>query len=80
MNKKTIEAIDALIEEVGDNGPPRDDEFTAQDFLIRQRDKLGHSVDPANVTRHLNKLVSSGALTVRKGWVNSKSGNVYKPA
>lgn len=75
-----LSAIDKLLAEMPDEGPPKGDEFTLYDYLEGYKRKNETNISIPGATKQLSKMVESGVLTMRKGRVNGKQGNIYRQA
>lgn len=73
-----LAAIDKLLSEMPDKGPPKDDEFTIYQYMdsYAKRNKVRISLPTAY--KQLEKMLDDGLVVMRKGRVNDKQGNIYK--
>lgn len=78
MNK-TLSAIDKLLAEMPNDGPPVGDEFTIYQYLEAYKRRNGAEISLSGAKKHLDKMISTNQVSVRKGRVNGKQGNIYKP-
>lgn len=62
-----------LAEKYTVGGPPVGDEFTTTEWA----DATGHSRPHAHAV--LKSMVKRGEVAIRRGRVNGKVGNIYKP-
>lgn len=62
-----------LVKKHATGGPPVGNEFTTRDW------EKAAGISNSHADKQLKALVASGELTVRKGKVGFKSGNIYKP-
>jgi hypothetical protein len=71
-------AIDKLLAEMPNEGPPEEDEFTLYEYMdvYNKRHKVNLSTSGAN--RHLKNMLKDGLVTMRKGRLGGKIGNIYK--
>ena len=73
-----LDAIDKLLAEEPYAGPPREDEFTIQDFIQRFKEKNNQSLSHPGASKRLDKMIEAGMVTMRKGRVSTKQGNIYR--
>jgi DNA-binding transcriptional ArsR family regulator len=78
--KTNLDALDKLIAEMPYEGPPREGEYTVYDYQTRYEQHNGVPLSLPAAQRHLKKMEDEGLVTMRKGRVNGKQGNIYKPA
>jgi hypothetical protein len=76
--KTNLDKLDALIAELPDNGPPEGDEFTVAEYMERRKFP-DTPTGKQSAYRELDAFLASGKLTVRKGRVGKREGNIYAP-
>ena len=76
--KTNLEALDKLIMEMPYEGPPRDGEYTTYDYRDKYEEHNGVALSLPAAQRHLKRMEAEGLVTMRKGRVNGKQGNIYK--
>ena len=74
----SLTAIDKLLAEMPNEGPPEGDEFTVYQYMdsYAKRNKVKISLPGAY--KQLEKMLDNGLVVMRKGRVNNKVGNIYK--
>ena len=78
MRNNKLDAIDALIAELPDTGPPTGDEFTVTQWMER-RGLTDGPIGQQQAYRELRKLIAQGNIKSRTGKIGSRQGNIYVP-
>lgn len=76
MNTKTKSKLRKL---VANQGPPKGDEFTAYEYLAEYSAENNTTLTLSGAMNNLNEMLRSGQATMRKGRVNNRMQNIYKP-
>jgi hypothetical protein len=76
--KTNLDKLDALIAQLPDNGPPRGEEFTVAEYMKR-RSFPDNPTGKQAAYRELDAFLEAGKITVRKGLVGKREGNIYAP-
>ena len=76
MNTATKKKLAAL---VGNQSPPSEDEFTIYEFMDEYNSLNNTQLSNAGAAQKLRSMVDSGILAVRKGRVNNRQANIYRP-
>jgi len=76
MNTKTKNKLSKLI---GNQRAPQEDEFTAYDFLDEYNAANGTNLSLSGAMDKLRTMLRRKEVTMRKGRVNNRQQNIYKP-
>jgi len=74
-----LDALDKLIAELPDEGPPKKGEFTIYQFIEKYQNQKKTDLSQSGAYKMLQKMEKSGSLKSRTGRVNGKQGKIYAP-